>query len=236
MSQNNSNIAITKAPLRSKKKRARAISSAPLKPPDDPPRPQNTTSQDASDTTTATTAQLHQININFNPRPALSPGGEFIKNVTDCTQAVPLTAKNSSSTVNYKLNALLSHANNSSSAELAAVLELCNKLSVILDPILCTYENSLPRQTAVLRQAMGHSIAKAIKGLTTESKPMLTLPAAHAARDLDPQAIHEQVRAMIPDLTWITDVWHCPSEITVAAPSPAKAASILEHADKLKAA
>ncbi|ODH12966.1 hypothetical protein ACO22_07736 [Paracoccidioides brasiliensis] len=267
MSQNNSNIAITKAPLHSKKKRARAISSAPLKPPDDPPRPQNTTSQDASDTTTATTAQLHQINIDFNPRLALSPGGESIENVTDCTQAVPLTAKNSSSTVNYKLNALLSHANNSSSAELAAVLELCNKLSAVLDLILCTYENSLPRQTAVLRQAMGHGIAKAIKGLTTESKPTLMyataatakaipsnnpsqavpatgqphkkqvqLPAAHAARDLDPQAICEQVHAMIPDLTWITDVWHCPLGITVAAPSPVKAASILEHADKLKAA
>ncbi|ODH14828.1 hypothetical protein ACO22_06511 [Paracoccidioides brasiliensis] len=175
MSQNNSDIAITKAPLHSEKKRARAISSAPLKPPDDPSQPQNNMSQDASDTTTATTAQLHQINIDFNPCPALSPGGEFIENVTDCTQAVSLTVKNSSSTVNYKLNALLSHANNFFSAELAAVLELCNELSVILDLILCTYKNSLPHQTAVLRQAMGHRELAAVLELCNELSVILDL-------------------------------------------------------------
>ncbi|ODH45915.1 hypothetical protein GX48_07987 [Paracoccidioides brasiliensis] len=173
ITQNNSDIAITKAPLRSEKKRARAISSAPLKPLDDPPQPQNM-SQDALDTTTATTAQLHQINISFNPHPALSPGGESIENVTDCTQAVLLTVKNFSFTVNYKLNALLSHANNFFSAELAAVLELCNELSAVLDLILCTYKNSLPCQTVILRQAMGHGIVKVIKDLTAESKSMLT--------------------------------------------------------------
>ncbi|ODH45650.1 hypothetical protein GX48_08271, partial [Paracoccidioides brasiliensis] len=285
MSQNNSNIAITKASLHSKKKRARTISSALLKPSDDSLWPQNITFQNASDTTTAITAQLHQININFNLHSALSSEGEFIENVTDCTQAVLLTVKNSSSTVNYKLNALLSHVNNFFSAELAAVLELCNKLFVILNLILCTYENSLPHQTAILRQAMRHSIVKAIKDLITESKSMLMyatavtaktilsnnlsqtvsamgqshkkqiqqincplhqeqkdkqimirLSAAHAACDLDPQAICEQVCIMISDLIWITDVWHCSSEITVAAPSPAKTAFILEHADKLKAA
>ncbi|ODH46263.1 hypothetical protein GX48_07652 [Paracoccidioides brasiliensis] len=196
MSQNNSNIAITKTPLHSKKKRVCTISSAPLKPSDDPPWPQNTTSQDVSDTTTATTAQLHQININFNPCPTLSPEEEFIKNVINCTQAVSLIIKNSSFTVNYKLNALLSHVNNSFSAELAAVLELCNKLSAVLNLILCTYENSLSCQTAILRQAMEHSIVEVIKGLITESKPTLTYATAATAKVILSNNFSQTVPAM----------------------------------------
>ncbi|EEH43005.2 uncharacterized protein PADG_07825 [Paracoccidioides brasiliensis Pb18] len=190
------NIAITKASLYSKKKRVCAISSASLKPSDNPPQPQNIMFQNVLDTTTATTAQLHQINIDFNPHPALSPEGEFIENVTDCTQAVLLTTKNFSFTVNYKLNALLSHVNNSSSAELAAVLELCNKLSAVLDLILCTYENSLSCQTAVLRQVMGHSIVKVIKDLTVKSKSMLTYATVMTAKAILSNNSSQTVSAM----------------------------------------
>ncbi|EEH43284.2 uncharacterized protein PADG_08104 [Paracoccidioides brasiliensis Pb18] len=152
--------------------------------------------QDMSDTTTAITAQLHQININFNPHPALSSEGEFIENVINCTQAVLLTAKNFSFTVNYKLNALLSHVNNFFSAELAAVLELYNKLSTVLNLILCTYENSLSHQTAVLRQVMEHDIVKVIKDLTAESKSMLMYATATTAKTIFSNNFLQTVSAM----------------------------------------
>ncbi|OJD22445.1 hypothetical protein ACJ73_06205 [Blastomyces percursus] len=187
----------------------------------------------------------------------------------------------------YKLSALLGQANDATSAELASVLEHCNKISAILDPALTIFEKEHPTQGTALRQALGCGIARAIQGPPPEpkvgqdktyaatavaegsspkkppvaipangqphkrqvqrtSRPshqgaedkrvMIRLPKAHPARDLDPRAIRERMRALVPEPTWISDAWHCPSGITLAVPSPAKAASILGHASQLQTA
>ncbi|OJD09956.1 hypothetical protein ACJ73_10000, partial [Blastomyces percursus] len=159
--------------------------------------------------------------------------------------------------------------NDATSAELASILEHCNKISGILDPVLTIFEKEHPARGTALRQALGFGIARAIQGPPAEPKVgqdktyaaaaaaegtppkrpapaaipgaedkrvMIRLPEAHPSRNLDPHAIRERVRALVRDPTWISDAWHCPSGITLAAPTPAKAASILGHASQLQTA
>ncbi|OJD27796.1 hypothetical protein ACJ73_00793, partial [Blastomyces percursus] len=63
---------------------------------------------------------------------------------------------------------------------------------------------------------------------------MIRLPADHPARNIDPHAIRERVRALLPDPSWISDVWHCPSGVTLATSSTSNAAHVLERSSQLQ--
>ncbi|OJD21463.1 hypothetical protein ACJ73_07196 [Blastomyces percursus] len=198
-------IAITPSSLRSAKKRAFANSST------------------APDTPSPI----------FHPAPTSKE--KTTENKTTQAQAALPAAESLPITGSYKLSALLGQANDATSAELASVLEHCNKISAILDPALTIFEKEHPTQGTALRQALAvdkiYAAIAAAEGSSPKKPPvaippngqphkrqvqrasrpshqgaedkrvMIRLAKAHPARDLDPHAIRERMRALVSDPT-----------------------------------
>ncbi|POS81761.1 hypothetical protein EPUL_005927, partial [Erysiphe pulchra] len=60
---------------------------------------------------------------------------------------------------------------------------------------------------------------------------MIRLDKDHEARKVDTFLVQQQIQKLIPDPSLVCDVWHAPSGIAILAPTPAKAAAILQFKD-----
>ncbi|OJD22620.1 hypothetical protein ACJ73_06034, partial [Blastomyces percursus] len=168
-------IAITPSSLRLAKKRALANSPTAPDTPRESPQPPNA----APDPPRKPQRATGPIS-----RPAPSSKGK-----TTQDWPVPSAVESLHFTGNYKLSVLLGQANDATSAELASILEHCNKISGILDPFLTIFEKEHPAQGTALRQALGCGIARAIQGPPPEPKvgQDKTYAAAAAAEGTPPK-------------------------------------------------
>ncbi|POS81690.1 hypothetical protein EPUL_006417, partial [Erysiphe pulchra] len=57
---------------------------------------------------------------------------------------------------------------------------------------------------------------------------MIRLGKDHESRKTDPFLLRQQIQSLIPDSSLVADAWHTPSGIAILAPTPAKAAAILQ--------
>ncbi|POS84123.1 hypothetical protein EPUL_003235 [Erysiphe pulchra] len=62
---------------------------------------------------------------------------------------------------------------------------------------------------------------------------MIRLSPDHEARKAEPLLLRQQLQGLIPKLTLVVDVWQVPSGISILAPTPAKAATILQYKDAI---
>ncbi|KHJ31787.1 putative effector protein [Erysiphe necator] len=62
-----------------------------------------------------------------------------------------------------------------------------------------------------------------------DRRVMIRLRKDHEVRKTDSFLLRQQIQKLIPDPTLVSDAWHAPSGITILAPSPAKAAAILQY-------
>ncbi|KHJ30024.1 hypothetical protein EV44_g4105 [Erysiphe necator] len=60
---------------------------------------------------------------------------------------------------------------------------------------------------------------------------MIRLDKDHEARKVDTFLLRQQIQKLIPDSSLVCDVWHTPSSIVILAPTPAKAAAIMQYKD-----
>ncbi|POS82009.1 hypothetical protein EPUL_005720, partial [Erysiphe pulchra] len=62
---------------------------------------------------------------------------------------------------------------------------------------------------------------------------MIRLSPDHEARKAEPLLLRQQLQRLIPDPTLVVDAWQVPSGISILAPTPAKAATILQYKDAI---
>ncbi|KKZ61479.1 hypothetical protein EMCG_00141 [[Emmonsia] crescens] len=137
---------------------------SPPKPPEPPDNTPNDVSRDARH------PQNTQARTGLSSR-STSSRERYVEDETIQDQATLPATESLPTSGDYKLSVLLGRDDKSPFAELASILEHCNKISEILDPVLCTFEKAHPVQDTALRQALGHGIARAILGHPGSSTP-----------------------------------------------------------------
>lgn len=60
---------------------------------------------------------------------------------------------------------------------------------------------------------------------------MIRLGHDHEARKAEPFLLRQQIQSLIPDPSLVSDAWQAPSGIAILAPTPAKAATLLQYKD-----
>lgn len=71
---------------------------------------------------------------------------------------------------------------------------------------------------------------------SNDRRVMIRLRVDHLARQLDDFTVREKIRSVIPDASLVQDLWKANSGFTVLAPSPAKAATLIQHSSSISTA
>lgn len=64
-----------------------------------------------------------------------------------------------------------------------------------------------------------------------DRRVMIRLDKDHESRKTEPFLLRQQIQQLLPDPSFVCDAWQAPSGITILAPTPAKAAAILQYKD-----
>ncbi|KHJ34596.1 hypothetical protein EV44_g3274 [Erysiphe necator] len=109
----------------------------------------------------------------------------------------------------------------------------------IVGPYLEEIETEFPGAGIEFLALITDGVSRAIRGekilvkITDDPHKivMIRLGKGHEARNTDSFLLRQQIQKLIPDPTLVSNTWQAPSGIKTLAPTPAKAAAILQYKD-----